>query len=54
MVTQWLEFQNQRTSTKWIFRELLGSEDVYELFINPIKIYPPQVSTLLPLDVNTM
>jgi len=38
---------NQRTSTKWIFRELLGSEDVYELFINPIKIYPPEEDEML-------
>lgn len=38
-----LQLQNQRTSTRWVFRELLGSEDVYELFPNHIRIYPPKV-----------
>lgn len=33
---------NQSTSTRWVFRELLGTEDVYELFPNHVKIYPPK------------
>ncbi|XP_073396851.1 uncharacterized protein [Physcomitrium patens] len=38
---------NQRTSTRWVFRDLLGSEDVYELFPNHIKIYPPKEDGML-------
>ncbi|KAG0563533.1 hypothetical protein KC19_8G038900 [Ceratodon purpureus] len=38
---------NQRTSTRWVFRELLGSEDIYELFPNHVIIYPPKEEGML-------
>jgi len=49
---QW-QLQNQRTSTRWVFRELLGSEDIFELFPNHIRIYPPKVTvfTILQLSI---
>jgi hypothetical protein len=48
---QW-QLQNQRTSTRWVFRELLGSEDVFELFPNHIRIYPPKVTVPNPTAFN--
>jgi len=39
--------QNLKTPAAWTVHELLGTDDVYELFVNTIKIYTPKVSFVI-------
>jgi len=32
-------------ASKWTVEEALGPDDIYELFVNTIKIYAPQVTS---------